>query len=74
VESGNTNSKILRSLITATTGVQTYSTNINFKVFNNYALDIPKNTATVFMVLSLVLLPLITGVVGFVVIFRRKRR
>lgn len=74
VESGNTNSKILRSLITATTGVQTYSTNINFKVFNNYALDIPKNTATVFMVLSLVLLPLITSVVGFVVIFRRKRR
>ena len=74
VESGNTNSKILRSLITATTGVQTYSTNINFKVFNDYALDISRGTATTFMVLSLVLLPLTVAVLGFVVIFRRKRR
>ncbi len=72
--SANTNTKIIRSLITATTGVQTYSTSIEFKMFNDYALDISASQALTFMILSVTVLPILVLVVGFVIIFRRKRR
>ena len=68
------NSKIMRSLIAATTPVQIYSTNIEFKIFNDYALDISVGQASTFLILSVLVMPLIIGAVGFVIIFRRKRR
>ena len=71
---GVANSKIMRSLINSTTAVQIYSTNIEFKVFNDYALDITPRQATTFLIFSVLVIPVIVGAVGFVVIFRRKRR
>ena len=68
------NSKIMRSLISATTPVQIYSTNIEFKIFNDYALDITVGQASTFLILSVLVMPLIIGAAGFVIIFRRKRR
>ncbi len=70
----NTNSRMLRSLLPTLTSIEIHAIDIEFKVFNNYALDITPTQATTFMILSVVVLPLIACGVGFVVIFRRKRR
>ena len=70
----NTNSKVLRALFPTVTQVNIYATDIDFKVFNNYALDISGAQQITFLIISIVVLPLIAGAVGFVVIFRRKRR
>ena len=74
VTSANVNTKVIRSLIHATTGVQTYSTNLEFKVFNSYSLDITPRESTTFFIISLTVLPIIIGVTGLIIIIRRKRR
>ena len=74
VTSANVNTRVIRSLIHATTGVQTYSTNLEFKVFNSYSLDITPRESTTFFIISLTVLPIIIGVTGLIIIIRRKRR
>ncbi len=72
--SANTNTSLMRALIRPLTGVQIYSSSIDMKVFNSYALDITGKQATAFFVVSLVLLPVICAGVGAFIIIRRKRR
>lgn len=72
--SANTNTNLLRALIRPLTGVQIYSSSIDMKVFNSYALDISGKQAIAFFIVSLVALPLICCAVGAFVIIRRKRR
>lgn len=74
VSTTNSNAKFIRTLIAATTSDQIYATDVEFKVFNNYDLSITNNQQIIVLVLSMTVLPIIIGVVGFVVIYRRKRR
>lgn len=68
------NTEILRSLIRATTTQQIYPTDVEFKVFNNYDLDINSTEAISVFVVSMTVIPAICLIIGFIVIFRRKRR
>ena len=72
--SANTNTSLMRSLIRPMTGVQIYSSSIDMKVFNSYALDISGSQAVTFFLISMLALPLICTGVGAFVIIRRKRR
>ncbi|MBQ8545681.1 MAG: Gldg family protein [Clostridia bacterium] len=68
------NTQILRSLIRATTSQQIYPTDVEFKVFNSYDLDINSSESISIFVSSMTILPAISLIIGFIVIFRRKRR
>ena len=72
--SANTNTNLMRALIRPLTGVQIYSSSIDMKVFNSYALDISGKQAITFFLISLVLLPVLCAGVGAFIIIRRKRR
>lgn len=74
VATTNSNQDFVRHLVAATTRSQIYSTNVEFKVFNNYDLTITSNQQTTVLVISMTVLPAISLIVGFVVIYRRKRR
>lgn len=70
----NTNTSLMRALIRPMTGVQIYSSSIDMKVFNSYALDISGRQAITFFLTSMLVLPLICAGVGAFIIIRRKRR
>ena len=72
--SANTNTSLMRALIRPMTGVQIYSSSIDMKVFNSYALDISGNQAVTFFLISTLLLPVLCAGVGTFIIIRRKRR
>lgn len=72
--SSSVNTEMLRRLVYATLGEQAFPTDVEFKVFNNYKLAITQTQAIAIFVASLTILPALTLIVGFVVIFRRKRK
>ncbi len=72
--SSTVNTEILRRLVYATLGDQIFPTDVDFKVFNNYTLNITQTQSISIFVASLTILPALTLIVGFVVIFRRKRK
>ena len=72
--SSSVNTEMLRRLVYATLGEQAFPTDVEFKVFNNYTLAITQTQAIAIFVASLTILPALTLIVGFVVIFRRKRK
>ncbi len=72
--SAPTNTKILRSLVRSTTTKQIYPTDVEFKVFNNYDLDITTSESVAVLFVTMTLIPAIALITGFIVIFRRKRR
>ena len=74
IDTQNSNQKVMRALIAATSRAQIFSSNVEFKVFNSYALTITTGEATTIFILSMTLLPLAAIIIGFVVIYRRKRR
>ena len=74
VDTRNSNEKIVTALIAATTDAQIYSTNVEFKTFNDYSLTITGSQKITVLVLSMTVIPLISLIAGFVVIYRRKRR
>ena len=70
----NSNQSFIRHIIAATTGEEIFSTNVDFKVFNDYSLTITRKEAVTVFITSITVLPILISVIGFVVIFRRKRR
>ena len=72
--SSEVNTEMLRRLVYATLGEQTFPTDVEFKVFNNYTLSITSTQAISIFIASLTVLPALTLIVGFVVIFRRRRK
>lgn len=74
VSTQNSNQKIIRSIFAATSRAQIFSTNVEFKVFNDYSLTVTSGQATTIFILSMTVLPIISLAVGFIVIYRRKRR
>ena len=74
VATTNSNQTIIRALFAAVSGAQIYSTNVDFKVFNDYSLSVTTTESIVTLVVLMALLPLASLITGFVVIYRRKRR
>lgn len=83
----NTHSKILGAVINSHAREQIYPVDIDFKVFNDNALDLTTGInlfgkiidltqamPSIYLVTFAVVIPFIIGVVGFVVILRRKFR
>ena len=68
------NTQILRSLIRSTTTAQTYPTDVEFKVFNNYDLNITSTEKVVAFAICIAVLPVLALVTGAVIIIRRRHR
>ena len=68
------NTQILRSLVRSTTSSQIYPTDVNFKVFNDYSLNITYTESFVIFFACLTVLPVLSLATGLVIIIRRKRR
>ena len=68
------NTQILRSLIRSTLGAQTYPTDVEFKVFNNYDLNITSTEKVAVFAVCISVLPLIALATGAVIIIRRRHR
>ena len=74
VATTNSNQTVIRALFAAVSGAQIYSTNVDFKVFNDYSLAVTTTQSVTILVILMTVLPLASLITGFVVIYRRKRR